>query len=125
MADTDAQTPEVAAAIVAQPDADAPLTADQTSAALAVTEPVVEEVRPKPRRARRGPQPDTGDEARTTVLLTTSRYQDGQGGVLRRGRPVNIPESRLDGLLLKGKVRVPAKGELERALATWPAVDLF
>lgn len=94
---------------------------------LAVPEVAAETTPPKSgRKPRRGPPP-AGEAAaeRFTVILTTSRYQDGQGGVLRRGRPVNVPEHRLDGLLLKGKVRVPARGELERALKAWPAVDLF
>lgn len=63
--------------------------------------------------------------ARVTVLLTTSRFTDAEGYSLRRGRPVSIPETEVDRLLLKGKIRLAGKGEVERALKAWPLVELY
>lgn len=59
------------------------------------------------------------------VILTTSRFSDAAGNGLRRGRPVRIPTSKLEKLLLRGKVREASKAEFERAAEAWPVVDLF
>ncbi|MBX3480090.1 MAG: hypothetical protein KF842_06795 [Caulobacter sp.] len=78
----------------------------------------------KPKKARRGPPADGGDEARVTVILSTSRLSDKDGNPLRRGRAVSVPERRLHRLLSAGKVREASDSAIASALKLGPLAEL-
>lgn len=66
-------------------------------------------------RARRGPPADGKEEPRKTVILTTSKLTDAEGGKLRRGQAVSVPVRRMPTLERSGKIRTAPKNEIEAA----------
>lgn len=69
----------------------------------------------KPRRPRRGPPPEGVEEARIDMILTTSKLS-GEGGRLRRGVAVSVPERRAGQMLHAGKVRKATAAEIATAV---------
>lgn len=65
------------------------------------------------RRARRGPPADGKPENRVTMVLTTSKLSDPNGERLRRGRPVSVPERRVESLTNQGRIRKASAEEIE------------
>ena len=112
-----------------------PLVADgaaDTTLPAAAEEPAARPAeKPAPKQAvkaakpRRGPPPAGEVEARTTVILTTSRLSSVAGDALRRGRAVSVPDRRLHRLVHGGKVRLASPEAIARAVASLgPVVDL-
>ncbi len=79
----------------------------------AQTSPEAAEAAKPARRARRGPPADGKPEKRVTMVLTTSKLTDADGVRLRRGRPVSVPERRVDSLTAQGRIRKASTEEVE------------
>lgn len=106
------------------PQLDLPPAGDATQSSSPVTaEKPASAEKPK-KRARRGPPADGAPEPRVTVLLTTSRLSGVDGGPLRRGQAVSVPERRIEVLIRNGKVRRASDSEIAAARRRAPLGEL-